>query len=66
MTSLTLSSRLLASRKKPDPQTGGREGERGMRSGRLGQLVAVHNGMLVEAGDGNAGGGRRFQARAMA
>jgi hypothetical protein len=37
-----------------------------MRSSRLGQLVAVHSGMLVEAGDGNAGGSRCFQARAMA
>lgn len=35
---------------------------------RLGQLVAVHNGMLVKAGDGNAGWRRQasFQARAMA
>jgi len=36
---------------------------------RLGQLVAVHNGMLVGAGDGNAGwlaAAGVLQARAMA
>jgi hypothetical protein len=46
VTSQTLSSKLLASRRKPDPQTGWKMKGREMDN-RLGQSDAVHNGMLV-------------------